>query len=157
MGASRWEGVELADKTLSVIGLGRIGKLVADRAKAFGMHVVAYDPFVSADRARQMGVELLSLDQAVAEADFLTIHLPKTKETTGLINRDLLLKAKPTMRLINVARGGIVDEARAGRSDSRRRHRRRSARRVRRRTDDVVAVVRSGAGGRHAAPRCVDE
>jgi D-3-phosphoglycerate dehydrogenase len=83
---------------------------VADRARAFGMRVVAYDPFVSADRARQMGVELLSLDQAVAEADFLTIHLPKTKETTGLINRDLLLKAKPAMRLINVARGGIVDE-----------------------------------------------
>ena len=108
---SRWEGVELADKTIAVIGLGRIGKLVADRAKAFGMRVVAYDPFVSADKARQMGVELLSLDQAVGEADFLTIHLPKTKETTGLINRDLLLKAKPTMRLINVARGGIVNEA----------------------------------------------
>ena len=107
---SRWEGVELADKTLAIIGLGRIGKLVADRARAFGMHVVAYDPFVSVDKARQMGVELLSLDQAVGEADFLTIHLPKTKETTGLINRDLLLKAKPTMRLINVARGGIVDE-----------------------------------------------
>ncbi len=107
---SRWEGVELADKTLAVIGLGRIGKLVADRARAFGMHVVAYDPFVSADKARQMGVELLSLDQAVGEADFLTIHLPKTRETTGLINRDLLLKAKPTMRLINVARGGIVVE-----------------------------------------------
>jgi D-3-phosphoglycerate dehydrogenase / 2-oxoglutarate reductase len=108
---SRWEGVELADKTLAVIGLGRIGKLVADRAKAFGMHLVAFDPFVSTERARQMGVELLSLDQAIAEADFVTIHLPKTKETTGLINRDLLLKAKPTMRLINVARGGIVDEA----------------------------------------------
>lgn len=108
---SRWEGVELADKTLAIIGLGRIGKLVAERARAFGMRVVAYDPFVSADKARQMSVELLSLDQAVGEADFLTIHLPKTKETTGLINRDLLLKAKPTMRLINVARGGIVDEA----------------------------------------------
>jgi D-3-phosphoglycerate dehydrogenase len=108
---SRWEGVELADKTLAVIGLGRIGKLVADRCKAFGMRVVAYDPFVSADKARQMGVELLSLDQAIGEADFVTIHLPKTKETTGLINRDLLIKAKPTMRLINVARGGIVDEA----------------------------------------------
>ena len=107
---SRWEGVELADKTLAVIGLGRIGKLVADRAKAFGMRLVAYDPFVSADRARQMGVELMPLDQAVAEADFLTIHLPKTKETTGLINRDLLLKAKPSLRVINVARGGIVDE-----------------------------------------------
>ena len=107
---SRWEGVEVADKTLAVIGLGRIGKLVADRARAFGMHVVAYDPYVSADRARHMGVELLSLDQAVAEADFLTIHLPKTRETAGLINRDLLIKAKPTMRLINVARGGIVNE-----------------------------------------------
>ena len=107
---SRWEGVELADKTLAVIGLGRIGKLVADRARAFGMRLVAYDPFVSADRARQMGVELMTLDQAVAEADFLTIHLPKTKETTGLINRDLLLKAKPSLRVINVARGGIVDE-----------------------------------------------
>ena len=108
---SRWEGVELADKTLAVIGLGRIGKLVADRARAFGMRLVAYDPFVSVDRARQMGVELVSLDQAVAEADFLTIHLPKTKETTGLINRDLLLKAKPSLRVVNVARGGIVDEA----------------------------------------------
>ena len=108
---SKWEGVELADKTLAVIGLGRIGKLVEDRAKAFGMRLVAYDPFVSAERARLMGVELLSLDQAVAEADFLTVHLPKTKETTGLINRDLLLKAKPSLRVINVARGGIVDEA----------------------------------------------
>jgi D-3-phosphoglycerate dehydrogenase len=107
---SRWEGVELADKVLAVIGLGRIGKLVADRARAFGMQVVAYDPFVAADRARQMGVELVALDQAVAEADFLTIHLPKNKETTGLINRDLLLKAKPTLRVINVARGGIVVE-----------------------------------------------
>lgn len=108
---SRWEGVELADKTLAIIGLGRIGKLVADRAKGFGMKLVAYDPFVSAERARQMGVELLTLDQAVAEADFITIHLPKTKETTGLINRELLLKAKPSLRVINVARGGIVVEA----------------------------------------------
>jgi D-3-phosphoglycerate dehydrogenase len=107
---SRWEGVELADKTLAIVGIGRIGKLVADRAKAFGMRLVAYDPYVSADRARQLGVELLSLDQAVAEADFLTVHLPKTKETTGLINRDLLLKAKPSLRVVNVARGGIVDE-----------------------------------------------
>jgi len=107
---SRWEGVELADKTLGIVGLGRIGKLVADRAKAFGMRLVAYDPFVSADRARTMGVDLLALDQVVAEADFITIHLPKTKETTGIIGRDLLLKAKPTLRVINVARGGIVDE-----------------------------------------------
>ena len=107
---TRWEGVELADKTLGVVGLGRIGKLVADRARAFGMRLVAYDPFVSAERAKQMGVELMGLDQLVAESDFLTVHLPKTKETTGLIGRDLLLKAKPSLRVINVARGGIVDE-----------------------------------------------
>src|SRR6056297_2400061 len=108
---SKWEGVELVDKTLGVVGLGRIGKLVADRAKAFGMRLVAYDPFVSADRAKKMGVELLELDQLVAESDFLTVHLPKTPETLGLINRDLLVKAKPSLRIVNVARGGIVDEA----------------------------------------------
>ena len=108
---SKWEGVELADKTLGIAGLGRIGKLVADRARAFGMRLIAYDPFVSAERGRQLGVELLPLDQVVSESDFLTIHLPKTAETKGLIGRDLLLKAKPTLRVINVARGGIVDEA----------------------------------------------
>jgi D-3-phosphoglycerate dehydrogenase / 2-oxoglutarate reductase len=107
---SRWEGVELADKTLGIAGLGRIGKLVADRARAFGMRLIAFDPFVSADRGRQLGVELLPLDQVVAESDFLTIHLPKTSETKGIIGRELLLKAKPTLRVINVARGGIVDE-----------------------------------------------
>jgi len=107
---SRWEGVELADKTLGIVGLGRIGKLVADRARAFGMRLAAYDPYVSHDRAQLLGVELLGLDQLVAEADFLTIHLPRTPDTVGLVNRDLLLKAKPTLRIINVARGGIVDE-----------------------------------------------
>src|SRR6185436_5089490 len=93
---SRWEGVELAEKTLGIVGLGRIGKLVAQRALAFGMRIVAYDPYVSADRARTMGVELMELDQLVAESDFITIHLPKTKETTGIIGRDLFLKAKPS-------------------------------------------------------------
>lgn len=108
---SKWEGVELADKTLGIVGLGRIGKLVADRAKAFQMRLVAYDPFIAPDRAKQMGVELLPLDQVIAQSDFLTIHLPRTKETTGLINRDLLVKAKSNLRVINVARGGIVVEA----------------------------------------------
>ncbi len=107
---SKWEGVELADKTLGIVGLGRIGKLVADRAKGFGMRIVAYDPFVSAEKARKNAIELLDLEQVVTESDFLTIHLPKTAETVGLINRDLLIKAKPSLRLINVARGGIVDE-----------------------------------------------
>jgi D-3-phosphoglycerate dehydrogenase len=108
---SRWEGVELANKTLGIVGLGRIGKLVAQRALAFGMRIVAYDPYVSAERARQMSVELLPIDRLVEEADFLTIHLPKTPETIGLIGTELLARAKPELRVINVARGGIVDEA----------------------------------------------
>lgn len=107
---SRWEGVELADKTLGIIGLGRIGKLVAQRAAGFGMRLVAYDPFVTPDRARQMNVDLLALDDVIAQSDFITVHLPKTKETKGIIGRDLLAKAKPDLRVINVARGGIVDE-----------------------------------------------
>ncbi|MFM8857233.1 MAG: phosphoglycerate dehydrogenase [Actinomycetota bacterium] len=107
---SKWEGVELADKTLGIIGLGRIGKLVAQRAQGFGMRLVAFDPFVSEDRARQMGVDLMSLDEVIAQSDFITVHLPKTKETKGIINRDLFSKAKPDLRVINVARGGIVDE-----------------------------------------------
>lgn len=107
---SRWEGVELADKTLGVVGLGRIGKLVADRAKAFQMRLIAYDPFVSTERARQIGVELVSLDQLVSDADFITIHLPKNAETIGLFDLEMLSRAKPSMRLINVARGGIVVE-----------------------------------------------
>jgi D-3-phosphoglycerate dehydrogenase len=107
---SKWEGVELHGKTLGVVGLGRIGALVAQRALAFGMRLCAYDPYVSADRARHMGVELLSLDDLVAEADFITIHLPKTPETAGLFGRDLLAKAKHGVRIVNAARGGIVDE-----------------------------------------------
>jgi D-3-phosphoglycerate dehydrogenase / 2-oxoglutarate reductase len=107
---SKWEGVELADKTLGIVGLGRIGKLVAQRALGFGMRLVAYDPFVSDERARQMHVELLPLDEVVAQSDFLTVHLPKTKETAGLIGTDLLARAKPDLRIVNVARGGIVDE-----------------------------------------------
>src|SRR5262245_18386683 len=108
---SRWEGVELADKVLGIIGLGRIGKLVAQRASAFGMRLLAYDPFVSADRARQMNVELVDLDALMEQSDFVTIHVAKTKETMGLVGKDLLAKAKPGVRIINVARGGIVDEA----------------------------------------------
>ena len=83
----QWEGVELHDKMLGIVGLGRVGVLVAQRAHAFGMQLVAYDPYVSADRARQLGVELVpSLVELVRRADFLTVHLPKTPETTGLIS-----------------------------------------------------------------------
>src|SRR5437773_9673574 len=77
---SRWEGVELADKVLGIIGLGRIGRLVAQRASGFGMRLIAYDPFVSADRARQIGVDLVELDELTARSDFVTIHVAKTKE-----------------------------------------------------------------------------
>lgn len=108
---SKWEGVELHGKTLGVVGLGRVGALVAQRAHAFGMRVTAYDPFVSKDRARQMGVELMPLEDVVRGADFLTVHLPKTSETVGIIGADLLQHAKPDLRIVNTARGGIVDEA----------------------------------------------
>jgi len=107
---SKWEGVELLDKTLGIVGLGRIGKLVATRAAAFGMRIVAFDPYISAERARQLNIEIMPLDQLVAESDFLTVHLPKNKETIGIIGREMFLKAKPELRVINVARGGIVDE-----------------------------------------------
>ncbi len=107
---SRWEGVELYGKVLGVVGLGRVGALVAQRAAGFGMRLVAFDPYVSAERAKQLGAELLSLDEVVAEADFLTIHLPKTAETTGLIGASVLARAKPGVRVVNTARGGIIDE-----------------------------------------------
>ncbi|MDQ1438011.1 MAG: D-3-phosphoglycerate dehydrogenase / 2-oxoglutarate reductase [Acidimicrobiaceae bacterium] len=107
---SKWEGVELHGKTLGIIGLGRIGALVAQRALAFGMRLVAFDPYVAVDRARQMGIELVDLDELVRHADFITIHVAKSPETVGLVNADLLAHAKPTLRIVNAARGGIVDE-----------------------------------------------
>ncbi len=107
---SKWEGVELHGKTLGVVGLGRVGALVAQRALAFGMHLVAYDPFVSADRAKHMGVQLMDLEDLMAVSDFVSVHLPKNAETIGLIGKDLLAKAKPGLRIVNTARGGIVDE-----------------------------------------------
>ncbi len=108
---SKWEGVELHGKTLGIVGLGRVGVLVAQRAHAFGMRLVAYDPFVSADRARQLGVALVpTVDELVSIADFVSIHATKTPETVGLINAAVLEHAKPGMRLINAGRGGIVDE-----------------------------------------------
>ena len=108
---SKWEGVELHGKTLGIVGLGRVGVLVAQRAYAFGMRLVAYDPFVSAERARQLGVQLVpTIEELVAVSDFLTIHATKTPETVGLVNAGVLAKAKPGMRLINAGRGGIVDE-----------------------------------------------
>ncbi len=106
----RWEGVELYGKVLGIVGLGRAGSFVATRAAAFGMRLLGYDPYVSAERARAIGVELRSLEELFGESDFVTIHVPKTAETTGLVGRELLGKAKPGIRIVNTARGGIVDE-----------------------------------------------
>ncbi|MDP8992265.1 MAG: phosphoglycerate dehydrogenase [Actinomycetota bacterium] len=108
---TRWEGVEVNGKTLAVLGLGRIGALVAQRASAFGMRLLAYDPFVAPERARQMNIELVdSLGELVARADFLSIHVAKTPETVGMVGKDLLAGAKPGLRIVNTARGGILDE-----------------------------------------------
>ncbi len=108
---SRWEGIELHGKVLGVIGLGRVGALVAQRASSFGMRLVAYDPFVSADRARQMGVDLVELEELMRISHFVTIHLPRTKETIGLLGEHMLGLARPGLRIVNTARGGILDEA----------------------------------------------
>ena len=107
---SRWKGVELADKMLGIVGLGRIGQLVATRATAFDMRLVAHDPYVSEESANRLGVEMLDLEDLVAQVDFLTLHLAPTPETMGLIDADLLALAKPGLRLVNVARGGVIDE-----------------------------------------------
>lgn len=107
---SKYTGVELNEKVLGVVGLGRIGVLVAQRMAAFGMSVVAYDPYVQAARAAQMGVRLVSLDELLETSDFITVHLPKTPETLGLIGDEALQKVKPSVRIVNAARGGIVDE-----------------------------------------------
>jgi D-3-phosphoglycerate dehydrogenase / 2-oxoglutarate reductase len=107
----RFQGAELYGKTLGIVGLGRVGALVAQRLNAFGMRLLAYDPYVSRDRAAQMGVELASLADVLARADIVTVHLPKTPDTTGLIGETELAAMKPGARLVNTARGGIVDEA----------------------------------------------
>ncbi|MFK4789115.1 phosphoglycerate dehydrogenase [Microbacterium sp. ZW T5_56] len=108
---SSFTGTELFEKTLGIIGLGRIGALITARMQAFGMRVVAYDPYVTSARAQQLGVELLSLDELLEQSDFITIHMPKTPETTGMISTAQLAAMKKTAYIVNVARGGLIDEA----------------------------------------------
>ena len=107
---SKYTGVELFEKTVGIVGLGRIGALITARLQAFGVNVVAYDPYVTPARAQQLGVTLLSLDELLATADFVTIHMPKTAETTGMIGLDQMKAMKPTAFVVNVARGGLIDE-----------------------------------------------
>ena len=108
---SKYTGAELFEKTLGIVGFGRIGQLVAARMQAFGMNVVAYDPYLQPARAAQLGVHLVDLDHLLATSDFITIHLPKTKETANLIGVEALKKVKPNVRIINAARGGVLDES----------------------------------------------
>ncbi|NRD09930.1 phosphoglycerate dehydrogenase [Rathayibacter agropyri] len=107
---SKYTGVELYEKTVGIIGLGRIGALITARLQAFGVDVVAYDPYVTSARAQQLGVTLLPLEELLAASDFITIHMPKTAETTGMISDEQLALMKPTAFLVNVARGGLIDE-----------------------------------------------
>ncbi|MEJ2579894.1 MAG: phosphoglycerate dehydrogenase [Kineosporiaceae bacterium] len=108
---SKYAGTELYEKTVGVVGLGRIGALVAQRLSSFGVKLLAYDPYVSSARAGQLGVQLVGLDELLGASDFITVHLPKTPETIGLIGEEALRKVKPSVRIVNAARGGVVDEA----------------------------------------------
>src|SRR6185436_16315535 len=107
---SKYTGVELQGKTVGVVGLGRIGVLFAQRIAAFGTRLIAYDPYVQPARAAQLGVRLVGLEELLRESDFISFHLPKTPETVGLIGAKELAMAKPGLRVINAARGGLVDE-----------------------------------------------
>ncbi len=107
----KFTGIELRGKTLGVLGLGRIGTEVAKRAQVFGMKIIAFDPFLKPERAQQMGITLLPLDQIIEQADFLTLHMPLTNENRYMIGEKELSKMKKTARIINCARGGLIDEA----------------------------------------------
>jgi D-3-phosphoglycerate dehydrogenase len=114
--AGRWEkhrfiGVELTAKTLGVIGCGHIGSVVADRARGLRMKVIACDPYLAPERALERGVELVALDELLARADFITLHTPLTERTKNLLNRETLARTRPGVRIVNCARGGLVDEA----------------------------------------------
>jgi D-3-phosphoglycerate dehydrogenase len=113
--AGKWEkskfmGVELTGKTLGVIGAGNIGGIVCDRARGLKMKVIAFDPFLSTEKANKMGVEKVELDELVKRADFITLHVPKTEQTANMINAEKIAMMKPGVRIINCARGGLVDE-----------------------------------------------
>ncbi|MEY2675483.1 MAG: hypothetical protein RL102_749 [Actinomycetota bacterium] len=108
---SKFTGVEFYEKTIGIVGLGRIGTLVAQRLAGFGVNLIGYDPYVTPARAEQIGVTLATLDEVMAQSDFITIHIPKTPETTGLISTEQFKLAKPNLRIVNCSRGGIIDEA----------------------------------------------
>ena len=108
---SQYTGIELYENTIGIIGLGRIGTLVAQRLAGFGATLIGYDPYVTQARAEQIGVELVDMEQMMKRSDFITIHIPKTPETTGMISTNEFKIAKPSLRIVNCSRGGIIDEA----------------------------------------------
>lgn len=107
---SKYSGVELAEKTVGIVGFGRIGALIAQRLAGFNVNLITYDPYIQPAKAAQLGVKSVSFDELLEQSDFITVHLPKTPETIGLIGEAALQKVKPTVHIINAARGGIVDE-----------------------------------------------
>ena len=108
---SKFGGVEIQDKTVGIIGMGKIGLLVAKRLAGFDVNFIAYDPYVTTAPSGGPAITMVSLDELLAQSDFITIHIPKTKETVGLIGVEALKKVKPTVRIINAARGGVLDES----------------------------------------------
>ena len=108
---SQFTGAELYEKTVGIVGLGRIGGLVAQRLAGFGVELIGYDPYITPARAEAMGVKLASLEEVMKQSDFITIHIPKTPETTGMISSAQFAIAKPNLRIVNCSRGGIIDEA----------------------------------------------
>ena len=152
----RLTGAEMRGKTLGVVGLGRIGQEVTTRARAFGMHVLAHDPFISEQVAATMGAELVPLDDLCGRSDYITLHIPATAETRNLFNAARLASCKPGVRIINTARGELIDEAGARRRDQARPCRRCRPRRVHGRAaarPDARAACRRSSRRRTSPPR----
>lgn len=152
---SKYTGVEVQGKTVGVVGLGRIGVLFAQRIAAFGTRLIAYDPYIQPARAAQLGVRLVGLEELLRESDFISIHLPKTPETVGLIGEKELAIVKPGVRIVNAARGGLVDEQALANAIAEGRVSRRRCRRVQQGAVHLVAAVRLRQRGGHPAPGCL--
>ena len=154
--AGKWEknrfmGVEITGKVLGLIGAGNIGSIVADRAKGLKMRVIAFDPYLSQERANDLGVEKVELNDLLARADFITLHVPMTAETKNILSADAIAKTKKGVRIINCARGGLIDENALKAAHRQRPCRRRRAGRVRDRAGQGQYPVRQRQGGGDAA------
>ena len=148
---SRFMGVEITGKTLGVIGCGNIGAIVATRALGLKMRVIAFDPFLSAERAMTLGVEQVELDELLARAEFITLHTPLTAQTRDILSAESLARTRKGVRIINCARGGLVDEVGVAQGARQRTCRRRGLRRFRERTRDEQSAVWLSARRVHAA------